>query len=67
MTEPERACVLQVHHDVGNALAIARANLEALSDGVLTFSPETIERLLESLDRAARALDELGGLTAADQ
>ncbi len=42
-------------HELGNALSIAQANLEAMVDGVLGITPERLHAIRESL-RTAGAL-----------
>jgi hypothetical protein len=42
-------------HELGNALSIAQANLEAMVDGVLEITPERLHGIRESL-RTAGAL-----------
>ncbi len=46
-------------HELGNALAIARAGLQGIADRVLPPTPERIEGILASLQSSARVLDDL--------
>lgn len=72
--ERERAEVQAVtRHELGNALAIAQANMEALLDGVLEITPErltgirdamkTCGVLLEDLKKQSRASEEVASKT----
>ena len=47
--------VTRTRHDAGNALAAARASLEAIADGVLEPTQDRMRNLKRSLD-TARAL-----------
>ncbi|HTX59097.1 MAG TPA: hypothetical protein VMH02_05415 [Verrucomicrobiae bacterium] len=51
----------KARHELGNALSIARANLEAIADGLLEATPDRIEGILASLASSGRLLDELRG------
>jgi hypothetical protein len=62
VTSDEREKLRRIRHDSGNALATARANLEAMIDGVLEPSPERIAAILESLDRASAILADISHL-----
>lgn len=46
-------------HELGNALSIAQANLEAMIDGVLDVTPERLRGIRESLHSAGALLVEL--------
>jgi hypothetical protein len=61
-------------HELGNALSIAQANLEAMIDGVLDVTPERLYGIRESLRSAGALLVDLresplppGGAEAATQ
>lgn len=46
-------------HELGNALSIAQANLEAMVDGVLEITPERLRDIRESLRTAGSLLVDL--------
>lgn len=62
MSPDERKTLHRIHHDADNALATARANLEAIVDGVLDPSPERLVAIVESLNRASEILKDLSHL-----
>ncbi|MEO6912466.1 MAG: HAMP domain-containing sensor histidine kinase [Candidatus Baltobacteraceae bacterium] len=45
-------------HEIGNALSIAQANLEGITDGVLEPTPERLEGMRNALEAVARLLDD---------
>lgn len=49
-------------HELGNALSIAQANLEAMVDGVLEITPERLHGIRESLRSAGALLVDIKGL-----
>lgn len=49
----------RARHDIGNALAIARASVEAMIDGVVPPTEERLKRIREILIAVAEALDQL--------
>jgi hypothetical protein len=49
----------RIHHDAANAIAVVRATLEGMIDGVVPLEPERLERLVASLERAGTLLDRL--------
>lgn len=46
-------------HELGNALSIAQANLEAMVDGVLEITPERLHGIRESLRTAGALLADI--------
>ena len=53
-TQAERSA--QVRHDVGNALSVAQALLEAMIDGVLETTPERLVVVRDSIAVAGARL-----------
>lgn len=54
--EKKREQALTVaRHELGNALSVAQANIEAMLDGVMETTPERLRAIIESL-RTAGAL-----------
>jgi hypothetical protein len=51
--------IAALRHDIGNALAIAQANLEGIIDGVLDPAPERLASIRESLAAAGARLNDL--------
>jgi len=51
--------IAELRHDIGNALSIAQANLEAIIDGVLEPTPERLGTIRDSLATAGDRLKEL--------
>ncbi|HEY5257919.1 MAG TPA: hypothetical protein VIJ12_06005 [Candidatus Baltobacteraceae bacterium] len=51
--------IAALRHDIGNALAIAQANLEGIIDGVLDPTPERLANIRESLAAAGARLNDL--------
>ena len=54
-----------VRHETGNALAIVRANLEAMADGLVVATPDRIESVIASLSSIGTLLDDLRRLPEA--
>jgi hypothetical protein len=52
----------EVRHELGNLLAIALANAEGLSDGLLAPTPSRLEAIADAL-RRARDLLQRGGVS----
>jgi len=48
----------EILHDVGNAIAIARANVEAMLDGVMDVTPERLKNVADALRDAGEKLAE---------
>lgn len=51
----ERDCI----HELGNAIAIARANVEAMIDGVMDVTPDRLRNVAGALRSASEHLEEL--------
>jgi hypothetical protein len=51
--------IAELRHDIGNALSIAQANLEAIVDGVFDPTPERLRTIRDSLAVAGDRLKEL--------
>ena len=48
-----------LRHEIGNALSIVRANLEAIIDGILPATPERLKGMSDALSEASLLLDDL--------
>lgn len=59
--EEQRQYVAVVRHEIGNALAIVQASLEAIVDGVLEPTSERLQNMRKSLENAGALLDDLQG------
>ena len=57
--ELHRASYAELRHEIGNALAIVQANLEAVIDGVLEPTPERLGGMRQALSSAAALLEGL--------
>ncbi len=58
--ERDRAAALaKIRHDVGNALTIAQASLEAMLDGVVPITDSRLNRLRQLLKDITAAVYEL--------
>ncbi len=57
--ERRKRTLATVRHEMGNALAIVRANLEGITDGVLPQTPERVNGILESVASLSALLDDL--------
>ena len=51
--------IAALRHDIGNALSIAQANLEAIVDGILDPTPERLRTIRDSLSAAGDRLKDL--------
>ncbi len=51
--------IATVRHEIGNAIAIAQANLEAMADGVLEATPARLESIVVALSGVGEILDDL--------
>jgi signal transduction histidine kinase len=60
-----RALVADVAHELRTPLAVLRAQLAAVSEGISEFSSETVDSLTEEVDRLSRLVDDVGVLAAA--
>ncbi len=61
-----RAMTADIAHELRNPLAIQRANLEALQDGIYPPTPENLELVLEQNHLLTRLVDDLRTLALAD-
>ena len=49
----------RLHHVLSNAIAVVRATLEGMADGVVAPDARRFTEMIESLERASKLLDEL--------
>jgi hypothetical protein len=56
-----------LRHEIGNALSIVRANLEAIIDGILPATPERLKGMGDALTEASLLLDGLGQPPVAEE
>jgi signal transduction histidine kinase len=61
-----QAMTADIAHELRTPLAVQRANLEALQDGVYALNPENLEPILEQNRLLTRLVDDLRILTLAD-
>lgn len=64
--ENRRALTADIAHELRTPLAVQRANLEALQDGVYPLSMETLEPILEQNKHLTRMVEDLRTLAQAD-
>jgi signal transduction histidine kinase len=64
--ESRRALTADIAHELRNPLAVQRANLEALQDGVYPLTSESLEPILEQNLSLTRLVDDLRTLALAD-
>ena len=64
--ESRRVLTADIAHELRNPLAVQRANLEALQDGVYDLSPAALEPALEQNRLLTRLVDDLRTLALAD-
>jgi signal transduction histidine kinase len=57
--ERRRKADSHIRHEIGNALSIVRANLEAIIDGILPATPERLKGMSDALSEASLLLDDL--------
>lgn len=58
MNDDERErMAAEIRHDVANAVAIVKANLEGMLDGVLEPTPERLEALRQTVSGITLALE----------
>ena len=48
-----------LRHELGNALSIARANLEGVTDGVVPATPERLDAIARTLAASSELLEKL--------
>jgi two-component system sensor histidine kinase BaeS len=64
--ESRKAMTADIAHELRNPLAVQRANLEALQDGVYPLNPEYLEPILEQNLLLTHLVDDLRTLALAD-
>lgn len=64
--ESRRAMTADIAHELRTPLAVQRANLEALQDGIYPLTPENLESILEQNQMLTRLVDDLRILALAD-
>lgn len=64
--EGRRAMTADIAHELRTPLAVQRANLEALQDGIYPLTPENLESILEQNQLLTRLVDDLRTLALAD-
>jgi len=64
--EMRRAMTADIAHELRNPLAVQRANLEALQDGVYPLTPEHLQPVLEQNLLLSRLVDDLRTLALAE-
>lgn len=64
--ESRRAMTADIAHELRNPLAVQRANLEALQDGIYALTPENLNPILEQNQMLTRLVDDLRTLALAD-
>jgi signal transduction histidine kinase len=64
--ESRRAMTADIAHELRTPLAVQRANLEALQDGIYPLTPENLESILEQNQILTRLVDDLRTLALAD-
>jgi signal transduction histidine kinase len=61
-----RAMTADIAHELRNPLAVQRANLEALQDGIYPLTVENLEPIIKQNDLLTRLVDDLRTLALAD-
>lgn len=61
-----KAMTADIAHELRNPLAVVRANIEALQDGIYPLSPENLEPLLAQTDLLSRLVEDVRMLALAD-
>jgi signal transduction histidine kinase len=64
--ESRKAMTADIAHELRNPLAVQRANLEALQDGVYDLTPENLVSILEQNHLLTRLVEDLRTLALAD-
>ncbi len=64
--ESRRAMTADIAHELRNPLAVQRANLEALQDGIYPLTPGSLTPILEQNQMLTRLVDDLRTLALAD-
>lgn len=63
----ERRWISDTSHELKTPLAILRAQIEALQDGIRTASPETLDSMHHAVMRLSRLTDDLSLLSRSDE
>ena len=64
--DSRRAMTADIAHELRNPLAVQRANLEALQDGIYPLTPENLQPVLEQNVLLSRLVEDLRTLALAD-
>jgi two-component system sensor histidine kinase BaeS len=64
--ESRKAMTADIAHELRTPLAVQRANLEALQDGIYSLTPDNLQPVLEQNRLLARLVDDLRTLALAD-
>jgi signal transduction histidine kinase len=64
--QSRRAMTADIAHELRNPLAVQRANLEAIQDGIYPLRPENLEPILEQNHLLTRLVEDLRTLALAD-
>lgn len=64
--QSRRAMTADIAHELRNPLAVQRANLEAMQDGIYPLTPENLAPILEQNQLLTRLVDDLRTLALAD-
>jgi signal transduction histidine kinase len=64
--ESRQAMTADIAHELRNPLAVQRASLEALQDGIYPLTPENLAPILEQNAQLSRLVDDLRTLALAD-
>lgn len=64
--ESRRAMTADIAHELRNPLAVQRANLEALQDGIYPLTPDSLDPILEQNQLLNRLVEDLRTIALAD-
>ncbi len=64
--QSRRAMTADIAHELRNPLAVQRANLEALQDGIYPLTPDSLTPILDQNQMLTRLVDDLRTLALAD-
>jgi len=64
--QSRRAMTADIAHELRNPLAVQRANLEALQDGIYPLTPESLDPILDQNQLLSRLVEDLRTLALAD-
>jgi hypothetical protein len=59
MNAERREAMARARHDIGNALTIAQASIQAMLDGVVPITDQRLRRLSEILTSVGEAVNDL--------